>query len=167
MPKSLASAHSGGSMRFCTTMGGELIRLSCRKCQNVAPSCSGFLGAAPGRGLAVGDQAGQGLVELLGKQRRAEFDDTLDLARAGVETGGGGHNRRFVARAFDLDPAVPGEIVTLAHDAQTSGGLLAAIDPSKVAVVEAELNAAGVPSWRVGHVEAVHDGVVPGVALVP
>src|SRR5580692_2396872 len=48
MPKSLASAHSGGSMRFCTTMGGELIRLSCRKCQKVAPSWSGFFGAPLG-----------------------------------------------------------------------------------------------------------------------
>jgi selenide, water dikinase len=99
-----------------------------------------------------------------------ELDGALELARAGVETGGGGHNRRFVARAFDLDAAVPAELVTLAHDAQTSGGLLAAIDPSKVAVVEAELTAAGVPSWQIGRVEAVgegREGREPGVALVP
>ena len=95
------------------------------------------------------------------------LDGALELARAGVETGGGGHNRRFVARAFDLDPAVPAELVTLAHDAQTSGGLLAAIDPSKIAAVEAGLAAAGVPSWRVGWVEELRAGAEPGVALVP
>ena len=33
---------------------------------------------APGRGLAVGDQAGEGLVPLLGLQGRAELDDALD-----------------------------------------------------------------------------------------
>ena len=66
MPKSLASAHSGGSMRFCTAMGGELIRLSWRKCQKVAPSLERVFRHASGRGLAVGHQAGQGLVELLG-----------------------------------------------------------------------------------------------------
>lgn len=48
MPNILASAHSGGSMRFCTPMGGEVTRLSCRKGQKVAPSCSGFLGALRG-----------------------------------------------------------------------------------------------------------------------
>ncbi|HEY2888563.1 MAG TPA: selenide, water dikinase SelD [Candidatus Limnocylindrales bacterium] len=95
------------------------------------------------------------------------LDGALELARAGVETGGGGHNRRFVARAFDLDPAVPAVLVTLAHDAQTSGGLLAAIDPAKIAAVEAGLAAAGVPSWRVGLVEQVRADAEPGVALVP
>jgi selenide,water dikinase len=93
------------------------------------------------------------------------LDGALDLAGVGVETGGGGHNRRFVARAFELDPAVSAELVTLAHDPQTSGGLLAAIEPTNVAAVEAGLTAAGVPSWRVGRVEPVAAGAEPGVAL--
>jgi selenide,water dikinase len=95
------------------------------------------------------------------------LNGALDVARAGVETGGGGHNRRFVARAFELDPAVSPELVTLAHDPQTSGGLLTAIEPSKVASVEAGLAAAGVPSWRVGRVEPLSgERVEPGVALI-
>ncbi len=93
------------------------------------------------------------------------LDGALDLAGVGVETGGGGHNRRFVARAFELDPAVSAELVTLAHDPQTSGGLLAAIEPANVAAVEAGLAAAGVPSWRVGRVDPVADGAEPGVVL--
>ncbi|HEY7936834.1 MAG TPA: selenide, water dikinase SelD [Candidatus Limnocylindrales bacterium] len=96
------------------------------------------------------------------------LDGAVELARAGVETGGGGHNRRFVARAFHLDAAVPSELVTLAHDAQTSGGLLAAIDPSQIAAVESGLAAAGVPSWRIGRVEGLSgEGAEPGVALAP
>ncbi len=45
------------------------------------------------------------------------------------------------------------EAVTLAHDPQTSGGLLAAIPLERVAEVEAGLAAAGVERWWVGRVE--------------
>jgi len=78
----------------------------------------------------------------------------LALAAAGVETDGAGHNRRFVAPALGVAPGVRAELVVLAYDPQTSGGLLAAIPPDHLADVEAALAAAGVPAWRVGHVEA-------------
>ena len=51
----------------------------------------------------------------------------LELAAAGVETGGAAHNRRFVGPALQRRRDVAPELVTLAHDPQTSGGLLAAI----------------------------------------
>ncbi len=77
-----------------------------------------------------------------------------DLARAGVETGGATHNRRFVADALTVGAAVPAELVTLAHDPQTSGGLLAAVPPDRREAVASGLAAAGVAAWWVGHVEA-------------
>jgi selenide, water dikinase len=82
------------------------------------------------------------------------LDGALEVARAGVETGGAGHNRRFTGPALEVDPGVAAEVVALAHDPQTSGGLLAAVPHDRLADVEADLVAAGVPSWRVGHVEA-------------
>ena len=42
------------------------------------------------------------------------------------------------------------DLVTLAHDPQTSGGLLAAVPPDRVADVEAAFDAAGVERWWVG-----------------
>ncbi len=78
----------------------------------------------------------------------------LAVAAAGIETGGAGHNRRFVAPYLDLGRAVPAEVVALAHDPQTCGGLLAAVGPGMVDAVAAGLAAAGVESWRVGRVEA-------------
>jgi selenide,water dikinase len=95
------------------------------------------------------------------------LDGALDLARAGVETGGAGHNRRFTAPALAVGEGVPAEAVALAHDPQTSGGLLAAVPSSDVAAVQADLAAAGVPSWRVGVVEETGegDGTTPGVSL--
>jgi selenide,water dikinase len=93
------------------------------------------------------------------------LDGALDAARAGVETGGAAHNRRYTAPALAVASGVARELVTLAHDPQTSGGLLAAINASALDAVEADLARSGVPFWRVGVVEALAEGEVPGVAL--
>ena len=90
------------------------------------------------------------------------LDGALDLARAGVETGGAAHNRRFVLPQLTVDRDVAPELVTLAHDPQTSGGLLAAVPSDRVAAVEADLTAAGVDQWRIGRVEGDRG---PGVEL--
>jgi selenide,water dikinase len=86
----------------------------------------------------------------------------LDLARAGVETGGAAHNRRFVPGVLTIGPDVSPEMVSLAHDPQTSGGLLAAVPEDRVAAVTAALDAAGERWWRVGRVEAAE---APGIVL--
>ncbi len=100
------------------------------------------------------------------------LDGALDVARDGVETGGAGHNRRYTAPSLVVGRGVAPEAIALAHDPQTSGGLLAAVPAAVVVAVEADLASAGVLSWRVGVVEAA--GVVgtaaggsePGVALL-
>ena len=84
----------------------------------------------------------------------------LDLAVAGVETGGAAHNRRFVAQALTVDHGVPSELVTLAHDPQTSGGLLAAVPPDRVDAVTAALGERGVEHRWIGAVEAADEGQV-------
>jgi selenide,water dikinase len=89
----------------------------------------------------------------------------LDLARSGLETGGAGHNRRSTAPALEIGTGVAPEAVALAHDPQTSGGLLASVPGPDVVAVEAGLLAAGVSWWRVGVVEACGEGRLPGVAL--
>ena len=113
---------------------------------------------------------GHGLEMARGSRTRFVFEaeamplleGALELARAGVETGGAAHNRRFVAPALTVGADVPPELMTLAHDPQTSGGLLAAIPPDALAEVEAALDRAAVPCWRIGRVEAAAE---PGVAL--
>jgi len=93
------------------------------------------------------------------------FGGVLELARAGVETGGAEHNRRYVLPALAVGEAVLSELVTLAHDPQTSGGLLAAVSPTEIGTLEAGLDARSVPHWRIGHVEQSLDEI-GSVALV-
>jgi selenide,water dikinase len=88
----------------------------------------------------------------------------LDLARAGVETGGAGHNRQFVAPALEVAESVPAEVVALAVDPQTSGGLLAAIAPDRLPRVQAAFADGGVEHSIVGRVEEL-GGSDPGVRL--
>jgi selenide,water dikinase len=77
----------------------------------------------------------------------------LALAGAGVETGGAAHNRRFTDRETIVAEGIAPELLVLAHDPQTSGGLLAAIPANDVERVVAGLDAAGVRAWSIGRVE--------------
>ncbi|MEO8463410.1 MAG: selenide, water dikinase SelD, partial [Chloroflexota bacterium] len=90
------------------------------------------------------------------------LDGALELARVGVETGGAAHNRRFVEESLSVADEVAAELVTLANDPQTSGGLLAAVPGAFVSRIEADLADRGVESWRVGRVE---DGTIGGAAI--
>jgi selenide,water dikinase len=90
------------------------------------------------------------------------LDGALANARAGVETGGATYNRRFVLPSLMVGADVSPELVTLAHDPQTSGGLLAAVPADSASTLREALIAAGVASWLIGHVEATDS---PGVAL--
>ena len=88
------------------------------------------------------------------------LDGALDLAAAGVETGGAAHNRRFVKPFLTVGDGVARELVTLAHDPQTSGGLLAAIPPDRADLVGRDLATAGVDHRWIGRVEEGDTAVV-------
>jgi len=80
------------------------------------------------------------------------------VAAAGVETDGGANNRRFVAGSLRVENTVAPELVTLAHDPQTSGGLLAAVPAHLVDTVEDAFDDAGVERWWIGRVESGEPG---------
>ena len=78
----------------------------------------------------------------------------LELARTGVETDGAAHNRRFVASSLTVLDSVAPELVALANDPQTSGGILAAVPADRAAAIEDVMQIAGVPCHVIGRVEA-------------
>jgi selenide,water dikinase len=113
-----------------------------------------------GHGLEMARASGTSFV--FAAEALPALPGALDLARAGVETGGAAHNRRFVAPSLSIGDGVTAELVALAHDPQTSGGLLAAVADDRLAEVEAALDGSGVQHWRIGRVEATDH---PGVSL--
>jgi len=78
----------------------------------------------------------------------------LDVARAGEQTGGGGRNRDFAGGHVDVVEDVPEEVVAIAWDPQTSGGLLVSLPRDRAAVLQASFDAAGLFLARIGSVEA-------------
>jgi selenide,water dikinase len=83
-----------------------------------------------------------------------------EVAAAGERTGGDPRNRDFAAAHVTAD-GVPDDLVALAYDPQTAGGLLVAVAAGRAPALESAFAAAGQPLARIGRVE-----VGSGVALV-
>jgi selenide,water dikinase len=75
-----------------------------------------------------------------------------ELAQAGVRTGGDRRNRDFAAAHVEAG-GVSEDILALAYDPQTAGGLLAAVPRQRAAVLEAEFRGRGLFLARIGRVE--------------
>jgi selenide,water dikinase len=95
---------------------------------------------------------------VLDAERLPAMPGALDSARAGVSTAGTRANRDF--GAVELGD-VAAELVELAYDPQTAGGLLVSLPRDKAPALEAEFARAGLFIARVGAVEA-GAGVVLG-----
>ena len=88
---------------------------------------------------------------VLAAERLPALDGALDAARAGVTTVGTRNNREFAG--LEVGDAAP-ELVELAHDPQTAGGLLVSLPRDQGMALEAEFARAGLFLARVGAVEA-------------
>ncbi len=62
----------------------------------------------------------------------ALYPGALEAAIAGTRTGGDARNRVYLEGRLTVDQGVPAALEALCFDPQTSGGLLAAVDPSAV-----------------------------------
>jgi selenide, water dikinase len=85
------------------------------------------------------------------------LDGALAVARAGERTGGDSRNRDFAGPHVNHE-GVADDLVTLAFDPQTAGGLLVALPAARGPALESSFAAAGLFVQRVGRVEA-GDGV--------
>ena len=80
-----------------------------------------------GHAVEIAERSGVAIV--LEAERLPALDGALEVARAGLLTGGDERNRDFAAGRLTLD-GVPGELAALGFDPQTAGGLLAALPPA-------------------------------------
>ena len=75
----------------------------------------------------------------------------LELAVAGVRTGGDRRNREFAGG--HVESRGDAALAALAYDPQTAGGLLVSLPAERGAVLEATFESAGLFLRRIGHVE--------------
>jgi selenide,water dikinase len=90
------------------------------------------------------------------------FAGVLDLLARGIAPGGTRANAREHAAFTTFDPTIGEALRLLASDAQTSGGLLIAIDPSRVDALCERLREGGDLAARIGSLETGE-----GIALDP
>jgi selenide,water dikinase len=103
-----------------------------------------------GHGWEVAQRSGVRLV--VDTSGLVAYPGAVAAAERGVRTGGDARNRDYVAGRFDSATSPAGEALCL--DPQTSGGLLAAVDPEAVpSLVKAGF-------WSVGTVEAGEPALV-------
>jgi selenide,water dikinase len=91
---------------------------------------------------------------VLAADRLPALPGALELAAAGVRTGGDRRNREFAGAHVTSD--APEAVEALAYDPQTAGGLLVTLPADKRVVLEATFAAAGLPLHHVGVVEEGH-----------
>jgi selenide, water dikinase len=80
------------------------------------------------------------------------LDGVLDLAAKDVVPGGSKANLAWVKEHASFAPGLPDALAIVLADAQTNGGLLAAVDPDRAEAVRASLRAVGVEAVEVGEV---------------
>lgn len=93
-------------------------------------------------------------------ERLPLYVDVLDAVRAGVKTGGDARNRRAVESRVRVSDGVDVAFATVAFDPQTSGGLLAAIDPAAIDAVVTVPAGEASPFTVIGRVESGDAGIV-------
>jgi selenide,water dikinase len=82
------------------------------------------------------------------------LDGVHDLAAKDVVPGGSKANLKWVSPSLRLEPALPPTTAVVLADAQTNGGLLAAVDPERAGAVLSALREAGVEAAVIGDVAA-------------
>ena len=104
--------------------------------------------------------AGSGLAADVRADAVPVIDGVRELVAAGMVAGGTQRNHAFVSDTVDWG-ALPLEEQLLLADAQTSGGLLLAVDPGATDDLVRELDARGTPAAAVvGHTRAGEPGTI-------
>ena len=142
------------AVRWMRTLNREAADVLRRFTPNAVTDVTGFglLGHAREMGVR------SGALLRIEAGRLPALAGALDAARAGVSTAGTRNNREYAPVSAD---GVAPELVELAYDPQTAGGLLVSLPADKGPVLEAEFGRAGLFLARVGRVA---DG--SGVELV-
>lgn len=102
--------------------------------------------------------SGSGVTIVLESRALPLLPGARRLARQGFLTGGCRRNRDYLQNKTSVDAAIPAELVEVALDPQTSGGLLIAVAADHADALVAELRARGIDAAaRVGYATTAQD----------
>ena len=87
------------------------------------------------------------------------MEGVMALAKQGTIPGGTKSNLAYVEQAVDFDPALPEEMKWVLVDAQTNGGLLAALPSPQADAALRALKRAGINAARIGEVVRADVGI--------
>jgi len=147
-------AELAGAIRWMTTLNGAAADVLRPFAPHAVTDVTGF--GLLGHAYETADRSGVRI--RLGAAALPALPGAVDVALAGVRTGGDPRNRDFAGPHVSAE-GVPDELLALAYDAQTAGGLLVSLPADKALSLEAEFRARDLFLARVGSVEE-GDGVV-------
>ena len=139
-------ADAAEAVRWMRTLNRDAANVLRRFEPNAVTDVTGFGLAGHAREMA--QRSGVRIV--LEAARLPALPGALEAARAGVSTAGTRNNREYAGLEVG---DVEAELVELAHDPQTAGGLLVSLPRDRGMALEAEFAAAGLFLQRVGSVE--------------
>lgn len=113
---------------------------------NACTDVTGFGLVGHGRNVAKAS----GLTLEIELTRVPLFGDVAEYAKRGWLSGASGRGRKALAEEAAFNESLPEHLVSLAFDAETSGGLLIFLDPQDAPRLESELAARGVEFVHVG-----------------
>jgi selenide,water dikinase len=94
-------------------------------------------------GHALNMAEGSGVTLVFEESDLPLLPGALELARAGMIPGGGARNREYYSPQVKVSDEISDEMITLAFDPQTSGGLLIAVPAAEAIALLAELHKSG------------------------
>jgi selenide, water dikinase len=147
LPRGLAGDdHLREAVRWMTTLNRAAADLLRPSAPSAVTDVTGF--GLLGHAHEMARRSGVRLV--LEASALPALPGALDVARTGERTGGDRRNREYAV--VDVGADVLDDLVTLAFDPQTAGGLLVSLPAERGAVLEARFRAAGLFLTRVGRV---------------
>ncbi len=140
-------ADAAEAVRWMRTLNKDAADVLRKIAPNAVTDVTGF--GLAGHAHEMADRSGVRIV--LDAQSLPALAGALEAARAGVTTAGTRNNCEFAR--IDVGEVAP-ELVELAYDPQTAGGLLVSLPRDKAMALQAEFAAAGLFLARIGTVEA-------------
>jgi selenide,water dikinase len=145
----VGAAEHAEAIRWMTTLNGAAADVLRPFTPNAVTDVTGF--GLFGHAHEMADRSGVRIS--IDAASMPALDGALEIARAGVRTGGDPRNRDFAGEHVESG-GISEELLALGYDAQTAGGLLVTLPADKALSLEAEFRARDLFLRRIGVVGA-------------